>query len=67
MKGIADAAARDARGARMNALNAFNESTASNKKSNETLKLAEETKASSKISEKRVNDWTQWDAFTTYM
>ena len=60
VKNIAKDAARDARRALMNALKAFNESTASNKKSNETLKFAQNTNGRVINAERRVNDWTQW-------
>ena len=33
----------------------------------ETLEIAKKTGVRSMNSEKKVNDWTQWDAFTTYM
>ena len=67
VKGIADNAGKDARNARMNALKAANDAKASNKTSNETLKFAQESNGRVINSERRVNDWTHWDAFTTYM
>jgi hypothetical protein len=46
---------------------AVNEASSVKGIADETLEIAKETGVRSMIAERRVNDWTQWDAFTTYM